>query len=83
MMTRAVIKEMHEQKITGGYLILLRITLGLAFLTTWFSNFNKGAFTTSGFDYGFEGTLRFFLDNPGHISNPLDTIITNFIFPNS
>ncbi len=82
MMTREVIKEMHEQKITGGYLVLLRITLGLAFLTTWFSNLNKGAFTTSGFDFGFEGTLRFFLDNPEHITTPMDTIMTNFVFPN-
>ena len=82
MMIKEVIKEMHKQKISGGYLILLRITLGLAFLTTWFSNLTKGAFSTSGFDYGFEGVLRFFIDNPDHISTPLDVIITNFVFPN-
>ncbi len=81
-MARETIKEMHTQKISGGYLILLRITLGLAFLTTWLSNLTKGVFTTSGFDFGFEGTIRYFIDNPDHISSPVDSIITDLIFPN-
>ncbi len=81
-MAREVIKEMHEQKISGGYLVLLRLTLGLAFLTTWLSNLTKGVFTTSGSDFGFEGTIRYFIDHPDHFSTPVDTIIIDLIFPN-
>ncbi|MFW9903559.1 MAG: DoxX family membrane protein [Candidatus Thorarchaeota archaeon] len=81
-MAREIIKEMHKQKISGGYLVLLRITLGLSFITTWFSNLTKGVFTTSGVDYGFEGTIRYFIDNPEHISTPVDTLFIDYIFPN-
>lgn len=81
-MSREIIKEMHKQKISGGYLVLLRLTLGLAFLTTWLSNLTKGVFTSSGADFGFEGTIRYFIDHPDHISTPVDTLIINFIFPN-
>jgi uncharacterized membrane protein YphA (DoxX/SURF4 family) len=82
MMSRDVIKKMHEQKISGGYFTLLRLTLGFAFLTTWISNLSKGVFTSSGTDYGFEGTIRYFMDHSDHISTPLDTIITSVVFPN-
>ncbi|MFX0211777.1 MAG: DoxX family protein [Candidatus Hodarchaeota archaeon] len=78
-MAREIIKEMHKEKISGGYLVLLRITLGLSFLTTWVSNLNKGVFTSSG---EFEGTIRYFIDNPDHISTPLDALFIDFIFPN-
>ena len=79
-MALEVIKNMHEQnKIDGSYLVLLRITLGLAFLTTWFSNLNKGAFTAS----GFESTIRYFIDHTDHIVTPLDDIMLNVAFPNA
>ena len=48
-MTREVFQKMHEQQISGGYIVLLRFFLGLAFLTTWMSNLLKGVFTSSGF----------------------------------
>ncbi|MHA2075304.1 MAG: DoxX family membrane protein, partial [Candidatus Hodarchaeales archaeon] len=82
MMSREVIREMHKQKISGGYIFPLRLTLGLSFFTTWLSNFNKGVFTTSGIDFGFEGTIRYFIDHADHVSTPIDTIIIDFIFPN-
>jgi uncharacterized membrane protein YphA (DoxX/SURF4 family) len=80
IMAVEIIKNMHEQnKIDGSYLVLLRITLGLAFLTTWFSNLVKGAFTAT----GFEETIRFFIDNPEHVVTPVDSIIRNVAFPNA
>lgn len=82
MMAREIIRKMGKQQISGGYLVLLRITLGLAFFTTWLSNLIKGVFTTSGFDYGFEGTIRYFIDNSDHISTPLDSLFIDIIFPN-
>jgi uncharacterized membrane protein YphA (DoxX/SURF4 family) len=70
---------MHEQKISGGYIVLLRITLGLAFFTTWLSNLSKGAFTSS----GFIGTINYFIDHPDHVATPFDSIVRNFLFPNA
>ncbi|MHA2054611.1 MAG: DoxX family protein [Candidatus Hodarchaeales archaeon] len=70
-MTREIIKSMHEQKISGGYLVLLRLTLGFAFLTTWISNLVKGAFTGQ----GYKDTIDFFLSNSDHIATPFDTLI--------
>lgn len=78
-MTVEIIKKMHEQKISGGYITLLRLTLGLAFLTTWWSNFMKGVFTST----GYVGTISHFLDHPNHIENPLDSIVQTFILPNA
>jgi uncharacterized membrane protein YphA (DoxX/SURF4 family) len=70
---------MHDQKISGGYLVLLRVTLGLSFFTTWLSNLTKGAFTSS----GFIGTINYFIDHPDHIATPVDSIIRDFAFPNA
>jgi len=78
-MSREMIKKMHEEKISGGYLVILRFFLGFAFLTTWISNLDKGAFTGS----GFIGTIEWFLDHPDHIATPLDTLIRDFAFPNA
>lgn len=79
-MALEVIKNMHDQnKIDGSYIVLLRITLGLAFLTTWFSNLNKGAFTAS----GFVETINYFIDHPEHVITPADDIIRNIAFPNA
>ncbi|MFX0207412.1 MAG: hypothetical protein ACFFDT_15595, partial [Candidatus Hodarchaeota archaeon] len=71
--------KMHEQKVSGGYIILLRLTLGFSFLTTWFSNLSKGAFTSS----GFTETISYFIDHQDHIVTPFDTIIREIAFPNS
>ncbi|MHA2224139.1 MAG: DoxX family membrane protein [Candidatus Hodarchaeales archaeon] len=70
---------MHEQKISGGYLVLLRLTLGFSFLTTWFTNLFKGAFTGT----GFVDTISYFIDHSDHIVTPFDTIIRNVAFPNA
>jgi uncharacterized membrane protein YphA (DoxX/SURF4 family) len=70
---------MHEQKVSGGYIVLLRVTLGLAFFTTWLSNLSKGAFTSS----GFIGTINYFIDHPDHVATPFDSIIRDFLFPNA
>jgi uncharacterized membrane protein YphA (DoxX/SURF4 family) len=78
-MATKIIKDMHEQKISGGYIVILRIILGLAFLTTWMSNLIKGVFTSS----GFVETINYFLDHPEHIVTPMDSIIRNFAFPNA
>ncbi|MFX0086742.1 MAG: hypothetical protein ACFFAU_13810 [Candidatus Hodarchaeota archaeon] len=78
-MTREIIQEMHKQKISGGYVVLLRISLGLAFLTTWVSNLVKGVFTSS----GFVSTISWFLDHEDHVITPFDTIIRNVAFPNA
>ena len=78
-MSTLVIKRMHEQKISGGYLTLLRLTLGFSFLTTWFSNLSKGAFTST----GFVGTISYFIDHQDHTVTPFDTIIREIAFPNA
>ena len=78
-MNREVIRKMHEQKISGGYIVILRFFLGFAFLTTWIINLSKGAFTSS----GFIGTISYFIDHPDHIATPIDTIIRDFAFPNA
>jgi uncharacterized membrane protein YphA (DoxX/SURF4 family) len=70
-MVREIIKDMHEQKISGGYLVLLRLTLGFAFLTTWISNLFKGAFTGQ----GYIDTIEYFINNTEHIATPFDAII--------
>jgi uncharacterized membrane protein YphA (DoxX/SURF4 family) len=88
-MALELIKNMHEQdKVDGSFLALLRVTLGLAFLTTWFSNLTKGAFTAS----GFVSTIEYFITDPAHINigfplniivTPFDDIIQNVAFPNA
>ena len=79
-MALEIIKQMHEQKkVDGSYLVLLRVTLGLAFFTTWLSNLFKGAFTAS----GFIGTINYFIENPEHVVTPFDSIIRTVAFPNA
>jgi len=56
-MQGSIMQKMHEHKISGGYLTLLRLTLGFTFLTTALSNLFKGAYTTS----GFITTIEFFI----------------------
>ncbi|MFX1536417.1 MAG: TQO small subunit DoxD [Promethearchaeota archaeon] len=70
---------MNEQQISGGFLILLRLTLGFSFLTTWISNLTKGAFTSA----GFIDTISYFIDSSDHIVTPFDTIIRTVAFPNA
>jgi len=78
-MSRELIQKMSAQKISGGYLILLRLALGFAFLGTWFSNYSKGVFTPS----GFIGTIEYFINDPSHITTPLDAVIRSVAFPNA
>ncbi len=78
-MTRDAIKKMHEQQISGGYIVILRFFLGFAFLTTWLNNLFEGVFTSS----GFVGTINYFFDHPDHVATPLDSIIRDFVFPNA
>ena len=78
-MTREVFQKMHEQQISGGYIVLLRFFLGLAFLTTWMSNLLKGVFTSS----GFIDTIDYFFKHSEHVATPLDSIIRDFVFPNA
>jgi uncharacterized membrane protein YphA (DoxX/SURF4 family) len=78
-MALEVIQEMHKQKVSGGYIVILRISLGLAFFTTWIDNLVKGAFTSS----GFVGTISWFLDHEDHVVTPFDTVIRTIAFPNA
>ncbi|MHA1975735.1 MAG: DoxX family membrane protein [Candidatus Hodarchaeales archaeon] len=78
-MSREVIQKMHEQQVSGGYVVILRIFLGIAFLTTWITNLLEGVFTGS----GFVGTISYFFDHPDHVATPLDSIIRDFVFPNA
>ncbi len=78
-MSREIIQKMHEQKISGGYVVILRLFLGFAFLTTWLHNLVEGVFTSS----GFVGTINYFLEDPKHIATPLDSIIREVAFPNA
>lgn len=78
-MTNEAIRKMHEQKISGGYIVFLRFFLGFAFLTTWMSNLSKDAFSSS----GFIDTISYFIDHPDHIATPFDTLIREIAFPNA
>lgn len=69
------IKKMHEQKISGGYFALLRITLGFVFLTTALSNISKGGLTSS----GYIGIIDSVLTN----IEPIRTLIQTLIYPNA
>ncbi|MBI9046256.1 MAG: DoxX family membrane protein [Anaerolineaceae bacterium] len=53
-----------EPKTPLFWVSLLRIMMGLLFLTTWFSNLNKGFYTP-------DGILAFFTDNFPQAENPL------------
>jgi len=70
---------MSEQQISGVYISLLRLTLGLAWLGTWISNFQGGVFTSN----GFIGTIEYFINDPRHTVTPIDSIIRSFLFPNA
>lgn len=74
-----IIYDMHEEKISGGYLVLIRFTLGMSFFTTWLSNLAKGAFSRS----GFIDTVSYFIDHPDHVITPFDSVIRNIAFPNA
>jgi len=78
-MSKRIIQGMHEEKISGGYLVLIRFTLGMSFFTTWLSNLAKGAFTSS----GFIDTISYFIDHPDHVVTPFDSVIRNVAFPNA
>jgi thiosulfate dehydrogenase [quinone] large subunit len=76
-MQGSIMQKMHEHKISGGYLTLLRLTLGFTFLTTALSNLFKGAYTTS----GFITTIEFFINQDGHVVTPFDSILRDLIYP--
>ncbi|MFX0210626.1 MAG: TQO small subunit DoxD [Candidatus Hodarchaeota archaeon] len=79
-MTIETIREMHKEKISGGYISLLRVTLGLSFFTTWLSNISKGVFTDPD---EYKGTINYFIDHADHISTPVDTFIREVIYEDS
>lgn len=69
---------MNRQTTGGLSLVLLRLSLGLAFLTTWLSNFQKGVFTNS----GYVNTLRGYIENAQHIDSPFDFLVRDVLIPN-
>ncbi len=78
-MSRETIQKMHDQKISGGYVVILRVALGLAFLTTWMENLRKGVFTAT----GFKDTIEYFLEPTRHIETPFDIIIKEVAIANT
>jgi uncharacterized membrane protein YphA (DoxX/SURF4 family) len=78
-MVMDVLKAMNEEKTTGLHILLLRLTLGFAFLTTWIDNFIDDVFTTD----GYIGTLNFYLDSSDHISTPFDDFVREVLIPNA
>ena len=78
-MAKDLFDKMTAQQISGGYLVILRITLGLAFLGTWFSNLDKGVFTPE----GFISTIEYFINDPNHTVTPMDSLVRDYIFPNA
>ena len=80
-MAREIIKGMHEQpKVNGSYLFFLRVTLGLSFIGTWFSNLMKGVFTDP---EKYVRTIKYFTEHPDHMANPADIILETIVFPNA
>ncbi|MHA2102940.1 MAG: DoxX family protein [Candidatus Hodarchaeales archaeon] len=71
------IKEMHGNNVSGSPLIILRLTLGFTFLTTWASNFTKDLFTEA----GYRGLLNFYLG--ANDQTPYNIVVEQFILPNA
>jgi uncharacterized membrane protein YphA (DoxX/SURF4 family) len=71
------IKEMHSNTVSGSSLLILRLALGLTFLTTWISNFSKGLFTED----GYRNLVNYYLDN--NTQTPYNTVVEQFILPNA
>ena len=72
------IKEMHKTQVSGSYLVLLRLSLGLAFLTTMLSNFLKGVFTNSS---EYISTLNSFLDK--NLQTSFNEFVKSILIPNA
>ncbi|MFW9928247.1 MAG: DoxX family protein [Candidatus Thorarchaeota archaeon] len=71
------LNEMHAINISGKYLVLLRLTLGFAFITTWASNFLKGVFTPD----GYTDLVTSYINS--NIGTPYNTFVKNIILPNA
>ncbi|OLS25362.1 MAG: hypothetical protein HeimC3_15760 [Candidatus Heimdallarchaeota archaeon LC_3] len=79
-MTNSVIdtiKGMHQNNVSGSYLIILRLTLGFTFLTTLGSNFLKGVFTEEGYKKLINDFLKL------NAQTPYNTIVEQIIIPNA
>ena len=54
--------EKQSQSVSLSWIALLRIMLGVLFITTWASNLKKGFYTPDGLQYFFTDVFPFELD---------------------
>ena len=76
-MIAKTITQMHSQTLSGSHLILIRITLGVAFLYTLLENYMKSYYTTN----GYTTLLKTYIDN--NIQTLYNTIVTEILIPNA
>ena len=77
MSAKQVIKEMNQINVSGSFLVLLRLTLGFAFFTTWISNFIKGVFTP----VGYRGIVNGYIS--ANIETPFNIFAKSVLLPNA